>query len=94
MHLTVSKKTLMRYVVLGAAALSLSSAAGITLWPDKAYAKCKFHTDAGLGNGSSIFGDPGNSGAHNQAGNAPATPNSAAAQADTAHEIDDVDEPN
>lgn len=50
-------------------------------------------TNAGLGNGSED-GDPGNSGAHNQAGNAPAQPQSAAAQEDGQHEVDDADEPN
>jgi hypothetical protein len=67
---------------------------GHSLWPAPAQAGCiTGHFDAGLGNGST-FGDPGASGAHNQAGNAPALPGSAAAQADGAHEIDDPDEPN
>jgi hypothetical protein len=85
----------MKYALLAAVALSsLSAAAAISLWPEKARAACNTgHFDAGLGNGS-FFGDPGNSGAHNQAGNAPALPGSAAAQADGAHEIDDPDEPN
>ena len=86
--------TLMKYGLLAAAALSLSSAGTISLWPGKARAACSTgHLDAGLGNGS-FFGDPGSSGAHNQAGNAPALPRSAAAQADGLHEIDDADEPN
>jgi hypothetical protein len=85
---------LTKYALLAAVALSLTSAAAISLWPEKALAKCKTgHFDAGLGNGS-FFGDPGNSGAHNQAGNAPAQPQSAAAQADNLHEVDDSDEPN
>jgi hypothetical protein len=50
-------------------------------------------SNAGLGNGSE-GGDPGNSGAHNQAANAPANPHSPAAQADPSHEFDDPDEPN
>jgi hypothetical protein len=94
MKLKGNKNRLMRCALLAAVALSLSSAVAISLWPDAARAGCKTgHVDAGLGNGS-WFGDPGNSGAHNQAGNAPAQPQSAAAQADGAHEIDDVDEPN
>ncbi len=93
-NMNLNKKTL-RYALLAAGALSLSATVAIASWPDKARAACGVgRTDAGLGNGSSIFGDPGNSGAHNQAGNAPATPGSAAAQADSAHEIDDADEPN
>jgi hypothetical protein len=84
----------MKYGLLAAAAvLSLSTTAAISLWPEKALAGCRVHVDAGLGNGS-FFGDPGNSGAHNQAGNAPAQPQSAAAKADPLHEIDDPDEPN
>jgi len=79
---------------LAAVAVSLWSAVAISLWPAPAQAGCiTGHFDAGLGNGST-FGDPGASGAHNQAGNAPALPGSAAAQADGAHEIDDPDEPN
>jgi len=50
-------------------------------------------SSAGLDNGSE-GGDPGNSGAHNQAANAPASPQSAAAQADGSHEFDDAGEPN
>lgn len=84
----------MKYALLAATALSLSTAAAISLWPEKARAACDTsHFDAGLGNGST-FGDPGNSGAHNQAGNAPAQPQSAAAKADPLHEVDDPDEPN
>ena len=96
MHMKMKKNRnrLIRRALLAAVAISLSSAVAISLWPDTARAGCKTgHVNAGLGNGS-WFGDPGNSGAHNQAGNAPAQPKSAAAQADGAHEIDDVQEPN
>ncbi len=93
MYMKMSRKLLVRCALLATVALSVSCAAAISLWPDPARAACKDHFDAGLGNGSS-FGDPGNSGAHNKAGNAPALPNSAAAKADTKHEIDDADEPN
>jgi hypothetical protein len=93
MYIKVSRTRLLRCALLAAVALSVSSAVAISLWPDPARAACRDHFDAGLGNGSS-FGDPGSSGAHNQAGNAPAQPGSAAAQADGAHEIDDADEPN
>jgi hypothetical protein len=90
----IKMNRLMRYALLAAVALSWSATAAISLWPEKASAKCKTgHFDAGLGNGSSL-GDPGSSGAHNQAGNAPAQPGSAAAKADGAHENDDSDEPN
>lgn len=90
----IKMNRLMRYALLAAVALSWLATGAISLWPEEASAKCKTgHFDAGLGNGSSL-GDPGNSGAHNQAGNAPAQPGSAAAKADGAHEIDDSDEPN
>ena len=83
---------LTKYALLAAVAVSLASAAAVSLWPEKALAGCKTgHVDAGIGNGS-FFGDPGNSGAHNQAANAPAQPQSAAA--DDLHELDDTDEPN
>lgn len=92
MHIKMNRP--MKYALLATAALSLLSAVAISLWPEKALAGCPTgHFDAGLGNGST-FGDPGNSGAHNQAGNAPALPGSAAAQEDELHEIDDPDEPN
>jgi len=93
MYVKMTRNKLTKCALLAAVAISFSSAVAISLWPDPARAACKDHFDAGLGNGSS-FGDPGNSGAHNQAGNAPAQPGSAAAQADGAHEIDDEDEPN
>lgn len=83
---------LTKYALLAAVAVSLASAVAVSLWPEKALAGCKTgHVDAGIGNGS-FFGDPGNSGAHNQAANAPAQPQSAAA--DDLHELDDTDEPN
>jgi hypothetical protein len=82
---------LTKFTLLAAVALSLASAAAISLWPEKALAGCRF--DAGLGNGSTT-GDPGLSGFFNQAGNAPAQPGSAAAEADELHEIDDPNEPN
>jgi hypothetical protein len=93
MHMKMNRPV--KYALLAAVALSVSSTAAFSLWPEKARAACGFkqHFDAGLGNGSS-FGDPGNSGAHNQAGNAPAQPQSAAAKADPLHEVDDADEPN
>jgi hypothetical protein len=92
MYIKMNKPT--NYALLAAAALALLSAAAISLWPEKVHAACNTsHFDAGLGNGS-FFGDPGNSGAHNQAGNAPAQPRSPAAQADGSHEIDDSEEPN
>ena len=90
----IKMNRLTKYALFAAVALSLASAAVISLWPEKALAGCKTgHFDAGIGNGS-FFGDPGNSGAHNQAANAPAQPQSAAAQADDLHELDDSDEPN
>lgn len=93
MHIKMNR--LVKGALLAAVALSLSAAVAMPLWPEKARAACgvKLHFDAGIGNGSSL-GDPGNSGAHNQAGNAPAQPQSAAGKADAAHEIDDGDEPN
>lgn len=51
------------------------------------------HVNAALGNGTET-GDPGNSGAHNQAANAPASLGSSAAQNDPLHEIVDPNEPN
>lgn len=84
---------LTRYGLLTAVAVSLAAGAGISLWPEKVRAACVAHSDAGLGNGST-FSDPGLSGLFNQAGNAPAQPGSAAAQADGLHEIDDPNEPN
>lgn len=94
MFTKMSRNKLVKCALLATVAISLSSAVAIYVWPDPARAACgTSHFDAGLGNGSSL-GDPGNSGAHNQAGNAPAQPGSAAAQADGAHEIDDADEPN
>jgi hypothetical protein len=89
MHIKMNKP--MKYALLATTALSLLSAVTISVWPETALARCRL--DAGLGNGSSL-GDPGSSGAHNQAGNAPALPGSAAAQGDGLHEIDDPDEPN
>ena len=72
----------------------LLTAVALSLWSVAAHAENNGQgCDAGIGNGSEA-GDPGNSGANNQAGNAPAQPGSAAAQADGAHEIDDSDEPN
>ena len=83
---------LTKYALLAAVAVSLASAVAVSLGAGKALAGCKTgHVDAGIGNGS-FFGDPGNSGAHNQAANAPAQPQSAAA--DDLHELDDTDEPN
>jgi hypothetical protein len=91
MYIRMNK--LMRYALLAALALSVSSAVA-ALWPEKVRAACVTgHFDAGLGNGSTS-GDPGLSGFFNQAGNAPAQPGSAAAQADELHEIDDANEPN
>ena len=90
MHIKMNRLT--KYALLAAVALSVSSAVAFSLWPEKARAACNTsHLDSGLGNGS-FLGDPGASGAHNQAANAPAQPNSAAA--DGAHEMDDEDEPN
>jgi hypothetical protein len=72
--------------LLAAVALSMGSGPALA---EKGGQGC----DAGIGNGSEA-GDPGNSGANNQAANAPAQPGSAAAQADGQHEVDDSDEPN
>lgn len=83
----------MKRLLLGSlAGISLAAATAYFLWPDPALAGCR--ANAGLGNGSEIFGDPGNSGFFNQAANAPAQPGSAAAQADPLHELDDEGEPN
>ena len=92
MYIRMNRLT--KYALFGAVALSLASVAAISLWPEQALAGCKTgRVDAGIGNGS-FFGDPGNSGAHNKAANAPAQPQSAAARADDLHELDDSDEPN
>ena len=73
---------------------ALLAAVTLSLWSVASHAENNGQgCDAGIGNGSEA-GDPGSSGANNQAGNAPAQPGSAAAQADGAHEIDDSDEPN
>ena len=71
---------------------ALLAAAALSFWSSASYALGQ-GCNAGLGNGSEA-GDPGNSGAHNQAANSPAQPGSAAAQADGSHEVDDADEPN
>ena len=51
---------------------ALLAAAALSFWSDASYALGQ-ECNAGIGNGSEI-GDPGNSGEHNQAANAPAEP--------------------